>query len=352
MGTYVIKTLRLRVKDKHVQLLNQMGRETNAVWNYCNQANKDNWRKHRKDLTGYDLNSLCKGSSTAFKLVGSSTIQEVGQQYAHKRRAAGKHKLHWRVSNRKHRRYSLGWVPFKSQATRFKDGAVHFAGHDFKVWDSYGLGEYTFRGGCFTEDACGRWYFCITVEIEVEPDTDGTPVGIDMGLKEAAVASNGLRCRSRWYRKLQQKIGIAQRARQKQRVKRLHAKVKNCRKNAQHKFSTKIIQGASAVYVGNVPVKLLTHGKQAKSGCDAGISSLKTMLRYKCEYAGIDYKEVKEAFSTQVCSACGALPLTSPKGRAGLGVRLWTCCKCGVLHDRDLNAARNIAMAGAGHRPQ
>ena len=76
------------------------------------------------------------------------------------------------------------------------------------------------------------------------------------------------------------------------------------------------------------------------------------MLTYKCEHAGIGYQEVNEAFSTQVCSACGEMPLTSPKGRADLGVRQWTCCNCGALHDRDLNAAVNIAIAGAGHRPQ
>ena len=351
MGT-ITKTLRVRIKDKHVFLLYRMAREVNTVWNYCNQASKDHWRKHRRHLTGFDLNKLCTGSSPAFDLIGDSTIQEVGQHYASKRKASGKSRLRWRVSDRKHRNYSLGWVPFKSYAAAFKNGAVRFAGHSFRIWDSYGLGAHTFRTGCFAEDACGNWYFCINVNVEAKHDTEGRPVGIDAGLKEAAVASNGLRCTSRWYRRLEQKIATAQRARHKERVKRLHAKVKNCRKDAQHKFSTAVVRSASAVYVGNVPVKLLTSGNQAKSGYDAGIYSLKTMLRYKCEHAGIDYREVDEAFSTRVCSACGALPPTSPKGRADLGVRHWTCCNCGTLHDRDLNAACNIASAGAGHRPQ
>jgi len=329
-----------------------MAREVNTVWNYCNQASRDHWRRNRCNLSGFDLNRLCAGSSTAFDLIGDSTIQEVGQAYATRRRACRKNRLRWRVSNRKHRRYSLGWVPFKARAARFRNGAVRFAGHDFRVWDSYGLGDYAFQAGCFTEDACGHWYFCVTVKVQPEPDTNGQPVGIDMGLKEAAVASNGMRCASGWYRRLEQQIAIAQRARHKKRVKRLHARVRDCRKDAQHKFSTAVVQAASAVCVGNVPVKLLTAGKQAKSGYDAGIHSLRTMLRYKCEYAGIDYQEVSEAYSTQVCSACGAPPPTSPKGRAGLGVRHWTCCECGALHDRDFNAACNIAHAGAGHRPQ
>ena len=324
-----------------------MARDVNTVWNYCNQASRDHWRKHRRHLTGFDLNKLCTESSPAFGLIGDSTIQEVGQHYASKRKNSGKSRLRRRVSDRKRRNYSLGWVPFKSRAATFKNGTVRFAGHDFRIWDSYGLGAYAFRAGCFAEDACGRWYFCISVHVEAKPDTEGQPVGIDMGLKETAVASNGLRCTSRWYRRLEEKIATSQRARHKERVKRLHARVRNCRKDAQHKFSTDVIRAASAVYVGNVPVKLLTSGNQAKSGYDAGIYSLKTMLRYKCEHAGIDYQEVSEAFSTQVCSACGALPPTSPKGRADLGVRYWTCCNCGTPHDRDFDAACNIALAGA-----
>ena len=108
MCTIPIKTLRVRIKDKHVPLLRRMAREVNSVWNYCNQANKDHWRKNKRHLTGFDLNKLCTGSSPAFVLIGDSTIQEVGQQYASKRRTSGKRKLRWRVSNRKHRRYSLG----------------------------------------------------------------------------------------------------------------------------------------------------------------------------------------------------------------------------------------------------
>ena len=248
MCTTATKTLRIRVKDRHAPLLRRMAREVNTVWNYCNQANRGHWRRHHKHLTGYDLNKLCTGSSSAFDLIGDSTIQEIGQTYASKRKTAGKRRLHWRVSNRHHRKYSLGWVPFKARAATFKDRTVRFAGRSLRVWDSYGLDAFAFRAGCFAEDACGRWYFCVTVKIEPETDTDGQPVGIDMGLKEAAVASNGMRCASHWYRRLEEKIATSQRAKRRKRTKRLHAKVRNCRKDAQHKFSTAVVHAASAVY--------------------------------------------------------------------------------------------------------
>lgn len=135
----------------------------------------------------------------------------------------------------------------------------------------------------------------MTVKVEPQTDTDGEPVGINIGRKEAAVASNGMRCASRWYGRLEEKFATSQRAGHKKRTKRLHAKVRDRRKDAQHKFSTAAVRAASAVYVGNVPTKLLIRGSQATSGHDAGTYSLKTMLRYKCEYAGIDYREGYEA---------------------------------------------------------
>ena len=75
MSTTLTKTLKVRVKDKHIPLLQRMASEVNFVWNYCNQAKQDIYRKHRRHLTGFDLNKLCAGSSTAFELIGDSTIQ-------------------------------------------------------------------------------------------------------------------------------------------------------------------------------------------------------------------------------------------------------------------------------------
>ena len=80
---------------------------------------------------------------------------------------------------------------------------------------------------------------------------------------------------------------------------------------------------------------------------DAGWGQLKTQLEYKCAYAGGVFKVVNEAYTSQTCSSCGALPETRPKGIAGLGIREWTCA-CGVTHDRDINAARNILALGYG----
>jgi putative transposase len=84
----------------------------------------------------------------------------------------------------------------------------------------------------------------------------------------------------------------------------------------------------------------------AKSVLDAGWSSFRHILAYKAVRHGAWFEEVDERFTTQICSGCGALPDSRPKGVADLGVREWQCSVCGGNHDRDVNAALNILRRG------
>ena len=139
---------------------------------------------------------------------------------------------------------------------------------------------------------------------------------------------------------------MAQRANKKSLIKALHAKIKNRRKDELHKFSTMLTQHYGAIFVGNVSSSKLIKTKMAKSTLDAGWSSLKTMLEYKSDHAGVMYEEVNESYTTQTCSSCGEKPPSRPKGIAGLGIREWVCSDCGTVHDRDVNAAKNILALG------
>jgi len=147
-------------------------------------------------------------------------------------------------------------------------------------------------------------------------------------------------------RALQCKLGVAQRAGKKQRTKAIHAKIGNQRKDMLHKFSTELVKNNAAIFVGDVASAKLVKTKMAKSTLDAGWSSLKTMLEYKSHQAGIVFEVVNESYSTQICSSCGSNPASSPKGRTGLGITEWPYSAYGSVHDRDVNAARNILAAG------
>ena len=341
------KTLRLRIKDKHARVLSAMAREVNQVWNFCNETSRRAIRERHQWLSGYDLQKLTNGYSKCDGIhIGSPTVQQVCEDYAKARKQFKKAKLRWRVSNPQSSKYSLGWIPFKARALQYKAGQIAFAGQKFSLWDSYGLADYELRAGSFSEDSRGRWYLNVVVKVQAKGSSATASVGIDLGLKEVAVASNGQRIEGRFYRKLEADLGIAQRAHKKRRVKAIHAKIANQRKDALHKFSTALVRENAAIFVGDVASSKLVKTKMAKSTLDAGWSSLKTMLEYKSHQAGIVFEVVNESYTTQTFSCCRSIPASSPKGRAGLRIREWTCSECGAVHERDVNAARNILAAG------
>lgn len=345
-----VKTLKLRIKDKHASALRAMAREVNTVWNFCNETSARAIQEKGKFLSGFDLQKLTDGFSKCDGvMIGSATTQQVCEEYATRRWQFKRARLSWRVSNSKSSKYSLGWIPFKSRAARYKGGQVHFAGIKLGLWDSYGLGFYEFRAGSISEDSRGRWYLNVQVKIPemVGPQLPATgSVGVDLGLKTCATASDGRKVEGRFFRALEVKLGVAQRAGKRRRAKSIHAKIANRRKDLLHKFSRDLVKANAAIFVGDVSSAKLVKTKMAKSTLDAGWSMLKTMLEYKCRQAGVVFEEVSEAYTTQTCSCCGALPHSSPKGRAGLGIREWTCNICGAVHDRDVNAAKNILALG------
>ncbi|MDD2728884.1 transposase [Malikia sp.] len=341
------KTLQLRIKDKHARVLSSMAREVNQVFNFCNETSARAIRERCHWLSGYDLQKLTAGFSQCDGItIGSGTVQVVCAEYATRRKQFKRSRLNWRVSNPQSSKYSLGWIPFKGGHARYKAGQVHFAGQKFGLWDSYGLSDYELRAGSFSEDSRGRWYFNVAVQVPAKPSAGTAAVGIDLGLKEAAVCSDGQRIEGRWYRAHEQKLVTAQRARKKRRVKALHARIRNQRKDALHQLSTALVRQNAAIFVGDVASAQLVKTRMAKSTLDAGWAMFKTMLEYKSHQAGIVFEVVNEAYSTQTCSCCGAIPASSPKGRAGLRIREWACSACATVHDRDVNAARNILAAG------
>lgn len=347
------KTLSVRIKDKHTAVLRQMAFEVNQVFNLANEitsaacSNAGEFDAQIPEwLTAYDVQKQTAGlRKEKGYLIDSASIQEVIAVHGKARRQFKRSKLRWRVSGGTRR--LLGWIPFKVGFTKWHNGSVKFAGKLFNVWDSYGLSAYKFRAGSFSEDSRGRWYFNVAVDYEEQPAEGVSAVGIDLGLKDIATTSHGEKLAAgRFFRDFEPALGKAQRANKKRRVKAIHARIKHRRKDALHKFSTAIVKANAAIFVGDVSGSKLIKTKMAKSVSDAGGSMLKTQLEYKTIARSAVFEVVNEACSTQACSCCGALSPDSPKGRAGLRIRVWTCSECGTLHDRDVNASKNILAAG------
>ena len=177
--------------------------------------------------------------------------------------------------------------------------------------------------------------------------TGKSAIGIDLGLKTVATGSDGAVFeRRRITDEFAEALATAQRANKGKRVKAIHAQIKNSRKDAIHKFTTTMVNEYGAIFVGDVSSKKLAKTKMAKSVYDSGWHMLKTQLSYKASARSVVFEEVNEKYTTQTCSCCGSISVNSPKGRAGLRIREWTCALCGATHHRDVNAAKNILALG------
>ena len=344
----VTRVLRLRIKDKHANYLRSVAREVNLVWNFCQESGLKILERERRFCSSGDLHKLTVGASKELPL-HSQTIQAINEEYVLRRVQFKKRKLRWRVSDPKSARYSLGWIPFKKAAIKYKNGQIHLAGVALSLWDSYGLSEYDLGSGNISEDARGRWYINITVKVAKKPLPISClaqeSIGLDLGLKDLLASSNGTKVEAqRFYRDLEDDLAKAQRAKKKRRVQAIHAKISNRRKDHLHKLSTALVRTHGAIFVGNVNSLALVKTRMAKSVLDAGWGQFKTMLQYKSDDAGRWFKEVDEAYSTQMCHCCGSI--SGPKGQEGLDVRQWDCPECGAQHDRDTNAAKNIQARG------
>jgi putative transposase len=205
------------------------------------------------------------------------------------------------------------------------------------------------------KDAGGRYFVSFVVVADDQPLPEmETEVGIDLGLATFAVCSDGktiasprfLRQAERRLKKAQQALsrkeeGSKNRVKARIKVALAHVRVADTRRDWAHKHSTRIIRENQAVYVEDLCVKGLARPRLAKSVHDAGWSMFTRMLEEKAARYGRAFSKVDRWFpSSQLCSVCGAIDGPKP-----LSVRTWTC-GCGAVHDRDLNAAKNILAAG------
>jgi putative transposase len=192
-----------------------------------------------------------------------------------------------------------------------------------------------------------------------QPDvsSDGKAIGIDLGLIDFVVTSDGSKYQNpkqlkleeknlkRKQRKLSRKKDKATNKRRKAKiaVARVYSKISRIREDFLHKLSRKIVNENQVIVVENLAVKnMVKNHNLAKSISDAGWGMFCTMLKYKAEAQGKVYLEIDRFFpSTHLCSeTLRAIP------KMDLSVRMFDCPHCGNRHDRDINAAINIRNEG------
>jgi putative transposase len=338
----MVLTYSFRIKDKNTaKKLNKLAIAVNFVWNYCNETSFFAIKYRSKFLSEFDLNNLMAGSSKHLP-INSQTIQSISKEYVKARKQFKKRKLKWRSKK------SLGWVPFKAQTINVVDDSVTYNGIKMRFWKHREI-QGIIKTGSFSQDSRGRWYVNFQCEVIDKRPHGERKIGIDLGLKDKVTCSDGVKYdRVNLTRKYEEKLAKYQRAHKKKQVKKLHAKIKNKRKDFSHKVSNEICSTSEIVIIGDVSSSKLAKTKMAKSVLDAGWNQLTTMLQYKAIRHGMVVKKVSEKWSTQICSCCGLIPKSAPKGISALGIREWKCSECEAEHDRDINAACNIFIFGTG----
>ncbi|QWB24316.1 MULTISPECIES: RNA-guided endonuclease TnpB family protein [Streptomyces] len=275
----------------------------------------------------------------------------------------------------KAKKKSRASAEYTSSAFRFREGRLTLAKMADPldiVWSRPLPGGATPTTVTVSRDSAGRWYVSMLCEDPtVKPlAAASTTVGVDVGLNHLLTLSTGEKIANpRHERRDRERLAKAQRElsrkakgdganrrKARQKVAKIHARITDRRRDALHKLTTRLVRENQTLVIEDLTVRTMVKNRNlARAISDAAWSQFRGMLEYKADWYGREVIAVDRFFpSSKLCSHCGTLRSEIP-----LGVRTWTCGSCGTVHDRDVNAAKNllaaglaVSVCGAGVRPQ
>ena len=250
-----------------------------------------------------------------------------------------------RIDGRKIKLPKIGWVNFK--------------GYKNMDWSTVSIKHITVSRNYSGQYLCS---VCTETNIEQLPYNNNF-VGIDLGIKEFAITSESeVIDNPKFYKNNEEKIkkmqkelsncqkGSSNYIKKKQQLAKQHQKIVNQRNDFLHKLSTRLVNENQIICIEDLKVKsMMKNHKLAKSIGDVSWSIFTSMLEYKCKWYGRCLVKVSTCYpSSKTCSNCGYhYDKEDFNGKEwNLGIREWSCPKCGTKHDRDLNAAENIKREG------
>jgi putative transposase len=213
------------------------------------------------------------------------------------------------------------------------------------------------KSATFSRTPSNKYFVSILCEVKKEPKKKtGKSIGIDLGITDFIVTSDGEKIKNpNFNRSQKQALSKAQKhlsrktrgsnryKKQRNKVARIHEKITNSRRDFQHKLSTRLINEYDTICLETLAVKnMVKNHKLAYSISDSSWNSFVKMLEYKALWYGKTIEKIDRWYpSSKTCSSCDYIVDKLP-----LSVRKWTCLNCGEIHDRDVNASKNILRQG------
>jgi len=351
----------LPTKDQEVLLAKHFGCKR-FVWNHFLNRRKDEYLKNEKTLNYYDcateLVELKKVEETTWlKEINSQTLQHTLRdldgaynRFFRKQSKFPKFKSKWDKQSFR--------VP---QHISIEDNKIYFPkfNEGIELNAHREIGDINFI--TISKTPLGKYFVSITCEVgEIQklPKNDES-IGVDLGIKDFAVCSNGDKFDNpKHYHKLEKKLKFTQRQLSKKKkesnsrikyrkqVALVHEKIHNNRQDFLHKLSHKLIHENQVICIEDLNVKgMMSNHNLAKSIGNCGWGEFVRQLNYKAEWYGRELVVIDRFFpSSKTCSHCGWI-------NEGLNIkdREWTC-QCGKVIDRDLNASLNILQQGLNQK--
>jgi len=330
------------------------------VYNYFLQLRTDAYYKEQKKVNYHETSSLLtqlKNNKDYYwikevsSVVLQQSLRDLDRAFTNLFTRRAKYPNFKKKNSRQSIRYS-------SSGFSFNDGILKVAKNKDPLnirWSRNFLGKPS--SITISKDCSNRYFVSFAIEEEVlKLPKLSTSIGIDVGIKDVCVTSDGFRSGApKFTRKYEEKLtkrqkdlarktkGSKNRDKAKLRIAKIHAKISDSRNDFNNKLSTTLIRENQAIAIESLNIKgMMRNHKLEKSIADSSWGYFLRKLKYKATWYGRDILEIDQWFpSSKRCNQCGYI-----NNKLKLSDRAWVCQNCKETLDRDLNAAKNILTAG------